>query len=458
MTTEMVTVGDTQFRRVELIPVHQKDKLFYVAKLPARFVLDTYTVEPAQYDVNKETAFAATFPDDTEYFKHMLDPNSRRQQPKEFERKLDNTRVMKIRKFINEREYALFPNSIIVTCELINELRGISPEAKFDDIKDELDPASKGLGFLEESGPSGQPCLYIPHRPNSILVIDGQHRLKGLEVADPAVVDDYELVLSFILGFSRSAIAELFYTINYEQKSVNKSLLYHLSGEFSRELNEIMFMHETVRILNEIDYSPFHKRIKMLGTVDRKSPPEDRIKMTISQAFLIDYLKGTISEKTKTSMYPPIFLHYYRHENLRIEIARFLLKYFSAVRNLRKEDWENPGGSMICNTLGIGAFVRVLHFLFVKIFVEELKSDPARIAKITTEDLVSKLSGIENVDFSKAGEFGGVASVGSLNKLKERLVENISYFDTPSYKDFLVQYKSQYLRPYVQWLESQRYR
>jgi len=455
MKSELVDIGKNKFLKIEVVPINQKNKNFYLAKMPARFLLDTYTVEPAEYHVDKEATRAAAFTEYAEYFEYRLKEERELIVSKKYERIEKKERVEEIADFLNKDEHALFPNTIIVTCELINASLDYE-SGRETDVLQVLRETPTTLSFLEEpEEPREQTFLYVPYKKKSILIIDGQHRLRGLEEADPSVTDNYEVLVSFILGFSWSVVAKLFYTINYTQKAVNKSLLYHLTGEFSPELDEITFMHETVRALNEVGQSPFFKRVKMLGTVDYNLPVEDRKKMTISQAFLIDYLQSTISKSAMTRIYPPIFLYYYQKRGKwRVEIVRFLMKYFEAIRESRREDWDNPEGSIICNTLGVGAFIRILHFLFVKMFVEEFNKNPSMIADVTVPDLVSKLHGIDKVDFSKTGKYGGVASGGSLNKLRDEIVEKIAYFGKPTFQDFIDEYRQVYLSEYRQWLKA----
>lgn len=445
MPIEKVKVHNKEFLKVPLMSVNQKNKVFYLAKIPAKDLINIYTVVPAIYDTNKEAAFAASFPDDAEYFKYRLDIDKESDR-RDFERKLDKPRVTEIKNYLNTKEYALFPNTIIVTCDLINDLMPIPEDMKIKDVKGIEDGSLEGLSFLEDTENLDDPkYLYIPNRENSILIIDGQHRLEGLKSASADVIDNYEVLVSFIIGYSSSVIAELFYKINYTQKPVNKSLLYQLMGEFSRELDQVTFMHEVVRVLNEVDYSPFYKRVKMLGTKDHRLKADERSKMTISQAFLIDYLIGTVSSSAIKSTYPPIFLFYYRDEKRRIEIVRFLIKYFSAIKEIYKQSWENPSNSIICNTLGIGAFIKVLNFLFIKMFVSEWECDPSKISEVTIDDLIVKLHGIDDGIFSKDGEFAKGASAGSLNKLKEEIVMNIDYFGHVDYQEFYNEYKTEYL-------------
>jgi len=445
MMTEKVTRFGKEFLKVELMSQSQKGKRFYVGKIPTKHFLELFTVEPAEYDIEEQTALAREFPDDKGYYEYLIRSLKKKIETRAFERKEEKSRISQISNFLNTEEYALFPNTIIVSCDLINDVLNIPEGTRFEDLEEFKDVLDENplFSFLDSSGENSH--LYIPYLRNSILIIDGQHRVKGLQEAKKEITDNYDLLVSFIIGYDRAVIAKLFYTINYTQKSVSKSLLYHLSGEFSSELDEMTFLHETVKIINELDYSPFYRRIKMLGSIPGNIPKEEKRIMTISQAFLIDYLKMTISKSAVRSIYQPIFLHYYENKNLQIEIIRFLLKYFSAVRNVKKQDWNDPEGSVICKTIGVGALIRVLHFLFVKMFVDEFQKDPLRIKKVTTRDLISKLYGIQQIDFSKEGEFGGVGSAGSLNRLKEKIIEGMAYFETDSYGDFLVKYKDKYL-------------
>jgi len=454
MKTEKIEEFSTTFLKVKLEPIEQKGKIFYLTKIPAKYFLDLFTVEPAKYDIAKQTALAAQFPDDGEYYRFLIERDEKRIKEQPFERKESKDRINKIRNFLNEEEFAFFPNTIIVNCELINDSLFLPNNKTFQEFdEDEIDFLKKSnLAFLEKT--ESDITLYVPYKKDSLVIIDGQHRIKGLQLSENEIWENYDLIVAFIIEVDRSIIAKQFYTINYYQKPVNKSLLYHLSGEFSDELDEITFLHETVKILNEIDYSPFFQRVRMLGTVPRDLSPEIRRKMTISQAFLIDYLRRTISESSKNSIYSPIFLYYFRQKDLQIEIIRILIKYFKAIQELKLDDWNNPQDSIICKTIGIGAFIRALHFIFVKIFIDEFTEKPKKIKEIKTSDFKEKLRGIEEVDFSKEGPFGGVASGGSLNQLKEDIIEKIEYLEGRDYGEFLSTFTERYLNRFRKWIHA----
>ena len=451
MICEITEIDKVKFLKTELVKISQKEKHFYIGKIPARHFLKLYTVEPAEYDIEKHTALASEFSDDSEYYSYLIGEDRKRIDDKAFQRKENETRIKEISQFLSKESFALFPNSIIITCDLLNDyLDATYSDFNFSIAK--LSDKYKGLSYLEKK--DDKYYLYTPYKNNTLLIIDGQHRIKGIENSSEEIINNYELLVSLIIEYDRSAVAKLFYTINYTQKSVNKSLLYHLTGEFSHELNEITFMHEMVKILNELDQSPFHKRIKMLGDVPKGLEPEDKERLSISQAFLIDYLKGTISKSSIKSLHQPIFLYYFKNSELQIEIIRFIIRYFSAIKEIKRADWDNPKNSIICKTISIGAFIKVLHFLFAKIFIEEFKGKPAAIKELSTETLKDYLKGIQNIDFSNDSPFAGVASGGSLNKLKEVIIQKMDYFEGDSYKDFLKIFKNRYLEPFKAWNEK----
>lgn len=446
MKTSRQTVEGKEFLIVELVLVRQKGKGFYVGKLPADDLLHLHTVEPTRYNVLREAALKAKFEDYEDYFANRI--SKVREIPEELgaERELSGERVRRIKDFLNGREYALFPNTVIVTCDLMNDVVDISEEIGIADL------VKSGNAALPIFKKTPSPILYIPYEKASLLVVDGQHRLKGLSKADDDVRKDYEVLVAFILGFDRSVTASLFYTINYEQKPVNRSLLYHLMSEFSTELDRITFMHEVVKILNETEGSPFYARVKMLGRIEEGTPDEMRERMTISQAFLIEYLERTISATAmRGNLYPPIFLHYYVHASKRIQIMRFIFRYFQAISRLKREEWGNPRESVICNAMTIGAFIKVMHFVFVKMFVEDFGLDPDKIDGVTVESLMEKLDGLQEMSFSKK-TYGGVSSAGALNQIMRDILINIKYLDAKTYDGFVDRYRAKYVTTFKAWM------
>jgi len=450
MNNNKITVKGQQFLIVEVIAVNQKNSRFYVGVVPANDFLDLYTVEPVEYNSEKEAAIAATFKDDMEYFDYLNSTRLEKGKSNRIERPEDKARVKEITKFLENEEFPLFPNTIIASCQLINDQVNLSSGASLEEI---ANLNTGNLPYLQESASYGEKArLYLTCKPHTLLVIDGQHRLRGLQESSDSVRENYDLLVSFILGFPQSVLAKLFYTINYNQKPVTRSIIYHLMGQFEPELNETTFMSEVMRVLNEVDGSPFYRRIKMLGTVDKGASPDVRAKMTISQGFMVDYLVNTVDYKAmRSSVYPPIFLYYFQHNEMRPWIIRFLLNYFRAVQKLKGDDWENPADSVICSSIGIGALIRVMHFLFLKLFIDEFKWEPAKIGSMDTTQLAERLKGIESVDFTK-DKWHGLSSGGALTNMVEYIASNISYLKAGEYHSFVELYKANYVAQFKQWI------
>ena len=111
--------------------------------------------------------------------------------------------------------------------------------------------------------------IEIPIIPASAQVIDGQHRLSGLQAAmeiDPSVGNRTVLV-SFTIGLLTKDAAEIFLNINTEQKPVPKSLIYDLFGVVESEKEHAINRAKDIATeLNDNEESPYYKLIKFPGS------------------------------------------------------------------------------------------------------------------------------------------------------------------------------------------------
>jgi DGQHR domain len=124
-----------------------------------------------------------------------------------YQRLVTKSRLKNIGEFIKKGGY--FPTNI-----LINFTRNI----RFDKIaNDENSEIVFGM-------------LYLPEKYRSAWIIDGQHRLYGFSPIDDKYLDQNIVVLAFEKMRTEEE-ANLFVTINHEQKSVPKHLLDDLEGE-----------------------------------------------------------------------------------------------------------------------------------------------------------------------------------------------------------------------------------
>lgn len=122
---------------------------------------------------------------------------------------------------------------------------------------------------------------------HSCSIVDGQHRLRGIEVA--GLQEKFILPVVFIFDTYLEQDAEIFAAINGNQKPVSKSLVYDLYG-LSDKRTVQKTCHEIVESLNSDDESLLRGKIKMLGIKDETNP-----NASVSQATMIDSLMDYIT-------------------------------------------------------------------------------------------------------------------------------------------------------------------
>ena len=125
---------------------------------------------------------------------------------------------------------------------------------------------NQDFGIKEENG-----IISIPLVPNSAQVLDGQHRLAGLERAmkkDPSVEEqEVMVVLSNLLNTKEAA--SVFLNINTEQRPVPKSLIYDLFGVINENEPELPLVRakDIALALQMDDKSPYLNSVKMPGSM-----------------------------------------------------------------------------------------------------------------------------------------------------------------------------------------------
>ena len=111
--------------------------------------------------------------------------------------------------------------------------------------------------------------ILIPIVPSAAQVIDGQHRLAGLQEAvnENDTIGDQEILVTLCIGLATKDAALIFLNINSEQKPVPKSLIYDLFPEIENDGNHsINRGNDIASELNENEDSPYYGAIKFPGS------------------------------------------------------------------------------------------------------------------------------------------------------------------------------------------------
>lgn len=192
-------------------------------------------------------------------------------------------------------------------------------------------------------------------------IIDGQHRIEGLKLAQKlygeSAIEDFELPLVLTLEPTEEQKAYIFATINGNQAKVDKSIIYDLFGIADNDLDPFTFSHKIARALNFSKESPFHGRLKMLG---RKSDPgSDEV---LSQGTFVKVLLEKISKKPfddrelartgKLSSIDGLLLRPFYLQNDLSALVALMTTYFNGVKNAFPTEWKETDSYILCKTTG----------------------------------------------------------------------------------------------------------
>jgi DGQHR domain-containing protein len=291
----------------------------------------------------------------------------RRDKDKGVQRRLVENRIDEILMYTNDPE-ATFPTPIIIA---IDETR----KENLKQIKNDF--------------------FTFDYYSDEIVgeILDGQHRIEGLKKSDK--IDQFELLVVLMFGLTEEEKAYVFTTINSNQRSVPKSLIYDLF-QLSEKRSPFKTCHEIARLLNSDESSPFYRRLKMLGS--KKYDTE-----CLSQGTFVNYLVDLISTDPKKDMIEikngliisnelslP-FRNYFINEEDHI-IYKIVLNMFSAVSEIFYEEWVNDKEYILLRTIGYGGIMRA----FPEIF-KECKKDK----DFTKEKFLKIFSRLKNLLYKR---------------------------------------------------------
>lgn len=261
------------------------------------------------------------------------------------ERPLSSTRVAELRQFVNTLD-AAFPTGVILAVS--------SEDVTYD-------------------GDTG--TMRIRNRNDVAKIIDGQHRIAGLESFSG---ENFQMIATIFVDMDMQDQAMVFATINLKQTKVSKSLAYDLY-EYTVARSPQKTCHNIASLLNREPRSPFEDKIKILGVASGK-PAE-----TLTQATFVDRLIKYITRdpmkdrddlKRKRPLRPSegsdkarlIFRDLFVAQR-DAEIAKILWNYFDAVRRRWPHAWNVvQTGNILNRTTGFGALMRFLRPAYLSLF------------------------------------------------------------------------------------------
>lgn len=291
------------------------------------------------------------------------------------QRELSKNRVKEIAKYVNMVD-ATFPTGVIIH---------VNPE----DV----------ISYDEDSG-----VMELPFSDSIAKVLDGQHRIAGLEEYSKGD-ESFQIAVTIFIGMELEDQAIVFATINKTQTKVNKSLVADLF-EFATHRSPHKTAHNIIRALNQKEGSPFKDKIKILGTAQDKSK-ESITQATFAEALMKLYSKDLMTDRDifkrgKTpSKYEGKELQARPLRNLFIDgqdatIAKIIWEFFSAVEERWPDAWREVAPNMILNkSTGFIALMK----LFKDIYSREAHNGEIVLKEKYLEYL--KKSKLESNDFNR---------------------------------------------------------
>jgi len=285
-----------------------------------------------------------------------------------YQRLIDPKRIKAIAAFLTGGGY--FANSIIINFH--NSVR-------FDvQGKDEVSDTRFGR-------------LYLPDTYKSCWVVDGQHRLYGASLMEPGSEPIVPVVAFEKLPATEEA--NLFTTINKEQKQVQPRLLDELEGELKWDSDdpEEAARGVAARALDQLRHEiagPFEDRFAPPGV-----PASKRQVLTLPQIKLALLKSGLLGRRSpRDEAYLPGPLTGQKNRATFENTSEFLSAYFTAVRDANPSRWEAGPPQLLCYNPAIQAHLRLCGEV-TRHLNDRHKIDPHELA---AEELVQSI-----VDFSR---------------------------------------------------------
>ncbi len=169
--------------------------------------------------------------------------------------------------------------------------------------------------------------------PRIAQLIDGQHRVAGLEEAIRENPDfsSFQVPVAVYVDLDTTSCAEIFLAINTEQKPVPRSLVFDLYGLLGEQVADgaIVRAQDIARALNE-EGAPYFGMIKFPGEPPRKGG--------VALSTVVTSIRPLIE---KNGVLDQIGLSNFENQ------SKLILNFFEALRSAYGNDWKERSNALI---------------------------------------------------------------------------------------------------------------
>lgn len=239
--------------------------------------------------------------------------------------------------------------------------------------------------------------LIIKRSPRSAQIIDGQHRVIGLSAAieKDLAIKKMQLPVSLYRGLTTRECADIFLSINTEQKPVHRSLVFDLYKVASDYVVDPAALRagDLASELNENTNSPFLGYIKFPGAHTNQKG--------LALSTVVSAVKPLVEEK---GVFEQVGL-----SELQMQ-SQFLMNFFGVLQDAYGAEWESPTNvfRMAAGFLGAIEFVKNKLVVHCNITGDFTKMAIAKVMKLSSGSLIRR-DAIEGLQGRRA--FNHVAGV-----------------------------------------------
>lgn len=189
--------------------------------------------------------------------------------------------------------------------------------------------------------------MNLSRAPRSAQIIDGQHRVMGLAAAieKKASLARFQVPVTLYEGLSTKESADIFLSINTEQKPVHRSLVFDLYSVASDYVVDPPALRagDLAQELNESSMSPYRAFIKFPG-----SPTGQK---GLALSTVVSSVKPLVEEK---GVFEQVGL-----SQLQMQ-SQFLMNFFNVLKDAYGLEWEAPSNvfRMAAGFVGAIEFVK----------------------------------------------------------------------------------------------------
>jgi DNA sulfur modification protein DndB len=279
-----------------------------------------------------------------------------------YQRMINKNRIKKIGQFISKGGF--FPTNLLVN---------FVEKCRFDLLPN--------VGVADDALTFG--WLYLPSKYKSAWIIDGQHRLYGFTNLGERYLDETLFVLAFERMDTKTE-ADLFITINHEQKTVPPSLLISLQADLKLDSDNpreslSALGSALVKALSLDATNPFFRRFSTPGL-----PPDEAQNLTIPEIVKGLTRSGLLGRVIAKGPVVPGYLAHSTDRKTIDRARRVLNAYFRAIMEANVDRWRAGRAAYICVNPGVRA-----HLLLIQEVLKYLDMTEKFDARLEPEERIS---------------------------------------------------------------------